>query len=147
MLFLVHHGEASASAVDPQRPLTSAGRIAVEKLAVEAGGRGVKPDEIWHSGKVRARQTAQTFWKACNPLASFSMVRGLQPSDPPEWITDRLAGETRDLMLVGHMPHLSALLTQLVSTAEPLIFPPHGLVALEVHEHGWREVWRLDMNC
>ena len=146
MLFLVHHGEAAAATVDPQRPLTGAGRTAVEKLAAEAAARGVKPAEIWHSGKVRARQTAEAFWRGCNPLAGFSMVRGLQPSDPPEWIAVRLAGETRDLLVVGHMPHLPALLTQLVHAAEPLVFPPHGLVALEAHEDGWREAWRLEMS-
>ena len=158
MLFLVHHGEATAATVDPQRPLTAGGRTAVEKLALEAAGRGVKPAEIWHSGKLRARQTAEAFREACNPLAGFSMVRGLQPSDPPEWIAERLAAETRDqietrhqteardLMLIGHMPHLPALLTRLVRAAEPLVFPPHGLVALEADEDGWRESWRLELS-
>ena len=48
-----------------------------------ARDRGVKPDAIWHSGKLRARQTAEPLWRACNPLAEFAAARGLQPEDPP----------------------------------------------------------------
>ena len=65
---------------------------------------------VWHSGKLRARQTAEAFWRACNALASFSATRDLQPEDPPEWIRDRLRGETRDILIAGHYPHLPALL-------------------------------------
>ena len=49
---------------------------------------GLKPDVIWHSGKLRARQTAEALWRHCNPLAEFSAARALQPDDPPEWIRD-----------------------------------------------------------
>ena len=59
---------------------------------------------VWHSGKLRARQTAEALWRACNPLAEFAAIRGLQPDDPPNEIITLLAGETRDVMLVGHLP-------------------------------------------
>jgi phosphohistidine phosphatase len=104
----------------------------------------VKPAAIWHSGKLRARQTAEPFHRHCNPLAEFAAIRGLQPEDPPMWVKDVLAGETRDVMLVGHMPNLPRLLTALVhgDDREPLSFPLHGLVALESADGLWREVWR-----
>ena len=106
MILLVHHGEAADPIVDAQRALTGDGRAAVERLAREAAGRGVAPVEIWHSGKLRARQTGEAFRLACNPLAAFAMVRGLQPADPSDILADRLAGETRDLLLVGsHAAH------------------------------------------
>ena len=114
MVYLVHHGEAADPSVDSQRALTAAGRAAVERLAREAAGRGVAPVEIWHSGKLRARQTGEAFRLACNPLAAFTMVRGLQPADPSDILADRLAGETGDLLLVGHMPHIARLLRRLL---------------------------------
>ena len=61
-LLLVHHGDAVGPGVDPMRPLSSVGRAATERLAGLAAQRGVKPDVIWHSGKLRARQTAELFW-------------------------------------------------------------------------------------
>ena len=148
MVYLVHHGEAADPGVDAQRPLTAAGRAAVDRLAREAAGRGVAPAEIWHSGKLRARQTGEAFRLACNPLAAFTMVRGLQPADPSDILADRLAGEPRDVLLVGHMPHIARLLRRLIGrVGEDVEFPPHGMVALEPDSGGdllrWREAWRL----
>ena len=152
MVYLIHHGEAAAPSVDARRPLTAAGRAAVERVAQEAAGRGAKPVEIWHSGKLRARQTGEAFRLACNPLAAFTMVRGLQPADPSDILADRLAGETRDILLVGHMPHIARLLRRLLGrVGEDVAFPPHGMVVLEADPGGdptrWREMWRLGTDA
>src|SRR5690349_21136794 len=150
-LYLVHHGDAVASDVDARRPLSDAGRQAVEQLAEQAAARGVKPIAIWHSGKLRSRQTAEAFWRACNPLAEFTAVRGLQPADIPQMLREALLGETRDVMVVGHMPHLSrvfALLTTGVDADPP--FPQHGVIALTreaavaTDERAlWSEGWQM----
>jgi phosphohistidine phosphatase len=143
-LYLVHHGDAVGPDVDPRRPLSEHGRATVERLAAAAAARGAKPVVVWHSGKLRAKQTAEAFWRACNALAEFSASRDLQPDDPPHWIRDRLVGETRDILIGGHYPHLPKLLSVLCPRAQP--FPQHGVVALETDDEGetWREVWRLD---
>ena len=148
MVFLVHHGEAVSASIDAQRPLTETGRATAARLAAELVQRGVAPVEIWHSGKLRARQTGEVFRQACNPLAAFTMVRGLQPADPSDILADRLAGETRDVLLVGHMPHIARLLRRLLGrVGEEVEFPPHGVVALEPDPGGdptrWQEAWRL----
>ncbi|MBI3046741.1 MAG: histidine phosphatase family protein [Acidobacteria bacterium] len=145
MLILVHHGDAVGPDVDPTRPLSAAGRAAAARLATEAASRGVRPDVIWHSGKLRARQTAELFWRACNPLAGFSAEPGLQPDDPPARMRDRLAGESRSVVLVGHMPNLARLLHVLRGrpAGEPPDFPLHGCVALGADGDSWKELWRL----
>ena len=139
---LVHHGEAVGPDVDPRRPLSPAGREAVERLAQFAATRGVKPSVVWHSGKLRAKETAEAFWRACNPFAEFSATRDLQPDDPPEWIRDRLRGESRDILLAGHYPHLPRLLTLLVEAGPS--FPQHGVVVLRSDDEGetFSEEWR-----
>ena len=147
MIYLVHHGDAVGPEVDPRRPLSERGQAAVLLLADEAARRGAKPEAIWHSGKLRARQTAEACWKMCNPLASMSAERGLQPTDPPEWMRERLCGETRHIMLVGHMPNLPRLLRLLVgedSDTSSVTFPLHGLVALEPEADRWKEIWRIE---
>jgi phosphohistidine phosphatase len=142
-LFLIHHGDAVGPEVDPQRPLSPSGRLAVERLAAEAAARGVKPVVIWHSGKLRAKQTAEAFYRACNPFAEFSATRDLQPEDSPVWIRDRLRAESRDVLIAGHYPHLPGLLAELVPDSRP--FPQHGFVALVTDDEGetWTEEWRL----
>ena len=143
-LYLVHHGEAVGPEVDARRPLSHAGHAAVERLAAESAARGAKPAVVWHSGKLRAKQTAEAFWRACNALAEFSATRDLQPDDPAHWIRDRLRGESRDILLAGHFPHLPRVLALLTSESDA--FPPHGVVALETMDEGetWKEVWRLE---
>ena len=146
MLFLVHHGDAVGPDVNPMRPLSERGRVEVDMLAQQAAERGAKPDVIWHSGKLRAKQTAEAYWKRCNPLAAFSATRGLQPTDPTNWIVDSIAGETRHILLAGHFPHLPRLLGRLVKAkadAEPSEFPLNGIVALENVDGKWMERWRL----
>jgi phosphohistidine phosphatase len=146
LLLLVHHGDAVGPDVDPMRPLSSAGRLATERVASAAMARGVKPEAIWHSGKLRARQTAEIYWKACNPLSSFTAERGLLPDDPPQWIRDRLTGEDRTILIVGHMPYLPRLLGMLTGARDERAasFPLHGCVALEADGAQWNEIWRLE---
>src|SRR4030088_1382656 len=100
-LTLVHHGEAVDPLIDIRRPLSPRGLESVRHLAIAAAGRGGSPAVVWHSGKLRARQTAEAFWRTCNALATFSATRGLQPDDPPGWLRDRLKGETRDILIAG----------------------------------------------
>ena len=132
------------------RPLSEAGRAASARLAASAAARGVRPDEVWHSGKLRARQTAELFWRSCNPLASFSAMRGLQPADPPRWIRDELADDNRSILVVGHMPHLAGLLRLLCGEGpdgSAMEFPLHGCVALERDGDRWKEIWRLQSGA
>ena len=122
MLYLVHHGDAVGPDVNPMRPLSDRGRAEVDRLARQAAERGAKPDVIWHSGKMRARQTAEAYLRCCNPLAKFAAVRGLQPTDLP-----RLLGR----LVTGKID------------APPLDFPLNGVVALEQEKGKWIERWRL----
>lgn len=145
MLFLVHHAQAADALVDTQRPLTLEGRVHADDLARRAHARGAKPEVIWHSGKLRARQTAEAMWRACNPLAELAAARGLQPDDPPLWMRDSVEGDQRDIMLVGHMPHMARLYRLLIgeSTAHAAAeFPLHGAVALSMRGERWQEAWR-----
>lgn len=147
-LFLVHHGQALQAESDAQRPLSPAGHSSVEAVATEAAARGAKPAVIWHSGKLRAKQTAEPYRRRCDTLAEFSAARNLQPDDAPEWIRDVVAAEDRDIMLVGHMPHLERLLSLLLSgTRVPSsMFPRHGIVALERVDGTWLERWRIEAS-
>lgn len=142
LLYLVHHGLAEAAAIDLRRPLSPTGVTWVQGLADTASRRGMSPMAFWHSGKLRAKQTATIFWQACQPLAALKAVRGMQAGDPPAWIRDRLVGETGDVALVGHLPHL-ALVRELLTGALPDTFPAHGVVALEEIDGRWVERWTL----
>jgi len=139
-VLLVHHADAVSPVVDTQRPLSAVGRDQAALMAEQAKARGFEPAAIWHSGKLRARQTAEPFLRL-SPFAQFKMVRGLLPEDPAEMMRDTLKGEDRDLILVGHMPSMPALAHLLAGSDA---FPAHGIVALETIDGGltWKELWR-----
>src|SRR3981081_2954702 len=130
-LFLIHHGVAVGPEEAARRPLSAVGVAGAARVAAKAASLGAKPEVVWHSGKLRAKQTAQEFWRACNPLAEFSASRDLQPDDPPQWMRDRLRAETRDVAIAGHFPYLPRLLALLTTGGEAGVdFPINGIVAL-----------------
>jgi phosphohistidine phosphatase len=147
-LFLVHHADAVGPEVDTRRPLSVLGEAQAARVAAEAAARGVRPAVVWHSGKLRARQTALACWRACNALAELAATADLQPDDPPTRMRDRLRGESRDILIAGHFPCLPRLLSLLLGrrNAEDVSFPTHGMVALETTDAGetWMELWRIE---
>ena len=146
-VYLVHHGVAVGPEEDPRRPLSAVGLANAARVAAKAAALGARPEVVWHSGKLRAKQTAQEFWRACNALAEFSVSKDLQPDDPPQWIRDRLRAESRDIAIAGHFPHLPRLLALLTTGGEAGVdFPINGVVALVTDDEGgtWRELWRIN---
>ena len=146
-LYLVHHGVAVAADEDARRPLSNVGMAGVARIAAKAAALGAKPEVVWHSGKLRAKQTGQEFWRACNALAAFEVSKDLQPDDPPQWMRDRLRGETRNIALAGHFPFMPRLLSLLISGGDAgADFPINGIVALVTDDEGetYRELWRIE---
>ena len=130
MLYLVHHAHALAPDVDHMRPLSSLGRGQAERVARAALARGAKPAAVWHSGKLRAKQTAEICWRTLNPEI---------PAESP---TPGASG----VLIAGHMPHLPRLLRRLTTGRRDGLadFPQHGCVALERTGDRWEERWRID---
>ena len=58
-LYLVQHGEAMSKDENPERPLTAKGRKNVTKTAKFLKKKGIRVRKIFHSTKLRAKQTAQ----------------------------------------------------------------------------------------
>jgi len=60
-LYLAQHGKSFSEAEDPERRLTPEGVAETERGAGLLAAVGVKVAEVLHSGKARARQTAEIF--------------------------------------------------------------------------------------
>lgn len=150
MVFLLHHADAVPPDVDHMRPLSGLGRAQADLVIAQVLARGARPATIWHSGKLRARQTAEVAWRTLNPFASFGAARGLQPDDDPDTMAVALDAETTDVLVAGHMPHLARLLHRLTTGLRDggaASFPPHGCVALEKAEERWEERWRIEVRA
>ena len=80
-LFLVQHGTSVPKEVDPECPLTDEGRDTVERIARDAAGHKIEVDLIQHSGKTRARQTAEIMAYFLKPPGGVQEASGLDPLD------------------------------------------------------------------
>ncbi len=143
-LFLVRHGQAKTEAEDPARPLTESGADAVRSVAAWAVRAGVKVDQIRHSGKRRAGQTAGIIADRLTPAQGVIAVSGLGPNDDVGTIAEAIQGEQQSPMLVGHLPFLSSL-TGLLVTGDPstsvVAFRNAGIVCLTDQEGTWSIKW------
>ncbi len=145
-VYLVHHAQALSGQIDHTRPLSTVGLEQAERVARAAVEHGAKPALIWHSGKLRARQTAEAWLRLTNPFATFAAVRGLQPDDDPAIVDSALVGENRDVVLASHMPLLPALLHRLTTGHRDRLsapFPLNGCVALERAGELWQQRWTV----
>lgn len=119
-VFLVRHAEACSVLEDPERPLTPAGREAAGRLAQWCLDHGVAPQQIRHSGVLRAAQTAEILAARLAPEGGVRAVRGLAPDDDPVPVAEDLTHETRVLMLVTHLPFVGELASLLLTGSDRL---------------------------
>jgi phosphohistidine phosphatase len=150
-IYLMQHGLAKTREEDPDRPLTDEGRATVERVAARAAALGVQPDRVYHSGLLRARQTAEILAGRLGIPDRVEVRPGLEPLDPVEpvasWL-DGLAGQFGAVVLVGHLPFLDRLTSLLVAgdeNAQVVAFRMGGLVKLipKGNRAGYSVAWVL----
>ena len=147
-LYLVRHGEAVDASADPERPLSAYGKDDVGKVARFLCGAGLTEATVYHSDKLRARQTAVIIASALYPDAEVTERQGLAPNDPvAEWLAE-LSAHASDLMLVGHLQFMGRLASLLLTgkeTAEAVHLRTAGVLCLErLAENAWAVEWMVD---
>ena len=142
VVVLVRHGDAMSKEKDPRRPLSAIGREHVEKVAGLVAGIGLELEEVRHSGKERARETAEIFAERVGVTPDrVREASGLNPKDDVEVIAEQLETEGRSVALVGHLPFMGLLASRLLSgDAErvQLRFQDAGCLLVTRVEGGWR---------
>jgi phosphohistidine phosphatase len=143
-VYLVRHGDALSDLHDPQRPLSARGRDEVERVAALMARAGVQVGQIWHSGKLRAEETADILGQHLAPPGGVVQVGGLRPNDDVEGVVGALAEAQGSVMLVGHLPFMSRLASLLV-VGQPqqavLDLPTAAVVCLSGRPGRWVVRW------
>lgn len=145
MLYLCQHGEALTREVDPERPLSEKGATDICNVA-NALGDVIQVDTFLHSGKTRARQSAELLHERLAPDATIEAVPGLAPKDSAADFAATLDLRQASLMVVGHMPFLGGLASRLLGENDRNIvaFQPGAVAALDRDEGGrWMMAWML----
>lgn len=143
-LYICQHGAALAKDVDPDRPLSDQGMTDVRNMGDALGG-SMEVAAVAHSGKTRARQTAELLRERLAPGAPMEARSGLNPNDPAAAFAEQLDAGDGDLLLVGHLPFVGALAAHLLgSDRELLAFEPGAIAALSRDGDGaWRVSWMV----
>ncbi|HSH41009.1 MAG TPA: phosphohistidine phosphatase SixA [Arenicellales bacterium] len=144
VLYLCRHGEALAGDVEPKRPLSERGIAEVCNMANMLRDN-VSTPVLLHSGKTRARQTAELLHERLAPDADIDAGSGLAPEDPVEPFAAQIAEREANLMVVGHLPFINRLASHLLGVERPfLVFQTGSVAALCRDTAGeWTLAWLL----
>ena len=133
-LYLVRHGDARRN--EP-RPLSGRGIKESRKVAKHLLDMGIEISAIFYSKELRAKETAGIFSRKLG--VEPSEVAGLNPGDNPRTWFKKIGEIGEDVMLVGHLPHLTLLLSLLLagSDADLVDFRKSSIICLEGSGDHW----------
>ncbi len=157
-VYLVQHGVACSKEQDPQRPLTDQGRGVAAKVADYLAARAnrlIDPPiaQVRHSGKLRARQTAEILVQALCPQITPIAGVDMAPKDNPRTIYNELQPVREQpgaWLLVGHLPHLAKLAGLLLTgdaNKTPVRFVNAAVLKICPSDTGWAVAWYVTPDC
>jgi phosphohistidine phosphatase len=120
ILILLQHGEAKPETIDPERSLSEKGEQQARKAADFLKRLPFYPDLIVHSGKKRAKETAEII---CFALGGIKIEerKGIGPNDDIAPLKMELLRENRTILVVGHQPFLGKLASALMEKEPPVV--------------------------
>lgn len=147
-LYLLRHGIAVEHGApgypkDADRPLTPEGERKLEQIAEAMEALDLNFDVILSSPYVRARQTAEIIAEAFNARKKLEFSNSLACGGDTKELVDylkRLQPMPQNVLLVGHEPYLSGLVSLLVAGTESccVVLKKGGLCKLFIEslKHG-----------
>ena len=146
-LYLIQHAKAASKEKDPERGLTSEGLGDIQKIATFIEPMNISVDMLWHSGKTRARQSAEVVAEVVRIKGELASRHGLSPNDDVNPLKNAIIATGQDIMIVGHLPFLSKLASLLLTGCESngtVAFKQGGIVCLEcTDENNWQVDWMI----
>lgn len=114
-MVLVRHGDALPRDQDPQRGLSPLGRQQAASVGARLAGLGVAVARILHSGKARARQTAEEIASGLPDAPAPEQAEGLRPNDPVEPVVRQILAADQAWLIVSHLPFVQYLTAVLMT--------------------------------
>ena len=141
-LSLLRHGIAADRGSpeyenDSERPLTPKGERRMRRIAKGLLASGVSYDLILSSPYLRAKQTAEVVAQVVSTPEGVRLADTLTPEGNPRQLIEALRTDYRerlDVLLVGHEPYLSRLVSTLLTGGPNLsvVMKRGALCALDV---------------
>lgn len=149
-IYIVQHGISLSKDKDPQRGLSEIGITNVKRIAEVAKNYEIKVSGIYHSGKLRALQTAEIFDKALNPAQGIKQISGISPMDDVKPLAQQINSEN-NIMYVGHLPFMERFISFLITgdINIPVFKLQNGGILcmdLDLENKNWHIKWGLMPN-
>ena len=146
-LYLVQHGKACSKEVDPERSLTDEGKRDIDRLAAFLKQAGIQVGRVIHSGKLRAKQTAEQLANAIALGVELETSGLINPNDNPKAFDWQSESWNRDALIVGHLPFMAKLVSHLLIEDENRLitaYQPGSVVCLEHNNDAhWQINWMI----
>lgn len=146
-IYLVQHADAVAEEQDAQRPLSDKGNRDAAAMAAFLRGANISVDEIVHSGKLRAEQTATVLSNAVWQGKAPSALQGIGPNDGIDYLCNTIMAAGGDLMVVGHMPFMGRIAAKCLrgeQVGAMIAFEPGAVLCLKRLDEGSPAPWALE---
>ncbi len=118
-IYILRHGEAKDESEDIKRPLSEKGETDIHKIGNFMKRTGIKVEKMYHSTKLRAKQTAEILAQYIEIKDGLKEVNYLEPnSDVNIFYNKIFLEETGDFVIVGHLPYLSIFVAKLLTGNE-----------------------------
>jgi phosphohistidine phosphatase len=106
----------------------------------------VRVAALFHSGILRAKQTAEILAEQLQCTRGVKPLSGLLPQDDPAIAQAELEAAESPIMLVGHLPHLHRLVALLVRSdpeSQFMEISPATMVCCSNDSSKWEVIWTL----
>lgn len=150
-VYLMRHGEAEGIYDGDEPALTAKGKADVNRVGEALSSKDIQLDQIYHSGKLRARQTAEIVKSNLGGDIPISIKEGLKPNDPVSAIVGNLKDNTENILIIGHLPFMAKLALSLLAVTESeksdlkISFSTASVACLEyAKSFGWKLHWFID---
>jgi phosphohistidine phosphatase len=147
-VFLVRHAETME--VDGIQQITPKGREQSAKNALVLKQFHPLITSVYHSAKLRAKQTAEIFHELLCHHAPLEEKEGITPTDAAIKVAHELNSMHHNVMLVSHLPFLEGLSSLLLYGEEralPFKFSNSSIITLEKEGTHWQLIGMISNHC
>ena len=140
-LYLMRHGQAASIEDDPEQGLSGKGKASIEQLAHKLAQQEVTFNQVFHSEKARARQTAEIMTNILAPAVTPMYKANLKPNDDPKKLLADINAMQENTLIASHLPFIPHLLMLLTGNNQPSNFTPGTIACLTKNGSQWQLEW------
>ena len=146
IVYLMRHGEASRDLNSLESTLTDRGIAQVSEMGEKLKQEGVKIEKIYHSGLLRAEETASIVREIAFPnVLELEREKGIAPQADPELWKKKWEDKTfnnQSSLFISHLPFLPKLVDLLLKDIDDYSFSHSSVMCIEQDtQKNWIKKW------